>query len=120
MSSKKKKKAALYEKLRAATNSNAMNKTSIIVDASKYIGELKKKVDRLNQEIGPSSAPQNSLPAQVTVQTLEKGLDVLDARASCEDNFQLEAIGGDQNQGHDAQVVKHAVLQAILNWNEGS
>ena len=59
---------------------------------------------------------------QVTVQTLEKGflinvfsekncpgllvsileafdelgLDVLDARASCEDNFQLEAIGGDQ------------------------
>ncbi|KAJ6331465.1 hypothetical protein OIU76_009944 [Salix suchowensis] len=145
MSSKKKKNAALYEKLRAATNSNAMNKTSIIVDASKYIGELKKKVDRLNQEIGPSSAPQNSLPA-VTVQTLEKGflinvfsekncpgllvsileafdelgLDVLDARASCEDNFQLEAIGGDQNQGHDAQVVKHAVLQAILNWNEGS
>ncbi|XP_011019034.1 PREDICTED: transcription factor SCREAM2-like isoform X3 [Populus euphratica] len=145
MSSKKKKKAALYEKLRAATNSNAMNKTSIIVDASKYIGELKKKVDRLNHEIGTSSTPQNSLSAQVTVETLEKGflinvfsgkncpgllvsileafeelgLDVLDARVSCEDNFQLEAIGGDQNQGHDAQVVKQAVLQAIHNWNGG-
>ncbi|XP_011019035.1 PREDICTED: transcription factor SCREAM2-like isoform X4 [Populus euphratica] len=144
MSSKKKKKAALYEKLRAATNSNAMNKTSIIVDASKYIGELKKKVDRLNHEIGTSSTPQNSLSA-VTVETLEKGflinvfsgkncpgllvsileafeelgLDVLDARVSCEDNFQLEAIGGDQNQGHDAQVVKQAVLQAIHNWNGG-
>jgi len=26
----------------------------------------------------------------------ELGLDVLDARVSCEDNFQLEAIGGDQ------------------------
>jgi len=25
-----------------------------------------------------------------------------------------------QNQGHDAQVVKQAVLQAIHNWNEGS
>ncbi|XP_024459245.1 transcription factor SCREAM2 isoform X1 [Populus trichocarpa] len=147
MSSKKKKKAALYEKLRAATNSNAMNKTSIIVDASKYIGELKKKVDRLNHEIGTSSTPQNSLSAvrQVTVETLEKGflinvfsgkncpgllvsileafdelgLDVLDARVSCEDNFLLEAIGGDQNQGHDAQVVKQAVLQAIHNWNGG-
>ncbi|KAG6771722.1 transcription factor SCREAM2 isoform X4 [Populus trichocarpa] len=144
MSSKKKKKAALYEKLRAATNSNAMNKTSIIVDASKYIGELKKKVDRLNHEIGTSSTPQNSLSA-VTVETLEKGflinvfsgkncpgllvsileafdelgLDVLDARVSCEDNFLLEAIGGDQNQGHDAQVVKQAVLQAIHNWNGG-
>ncbi|KAG6744349.1 hypothetical protein POTOM_053069 [Populus tomentosa] len=157
MSSRKKKKAALYEKLRAATNSNAvnaltrllqalMNKTSIIVDASKYIGELKNKVDRLKKEIGTSSTPQNSLPAQVTVENLEKGflinvfsgkncpgllvsileafeelgLDVLDARVSCEDNFQLEAIGGDQNQGHDAQVVKQAVLQAIHNWNEGS
>ncbi|XP_034897096.1 transcription factor SCREAM2 isoform X2 [Populus alba] len=145
MSSRKKKKAALYEKLRAATNSNAMNKTSIIVDASKYIGELKNKVDRLKKEIGTSSTPQNSLPA-VTVENLEKGflvnvfsgkncpgllvsileafeelgLDVLDARVSCEDNFQLEAIGGDQNQGHDAQVVKQAVLQAIHNWNEGS
>ncbi|KAJ6913371.1 transcription factor SCREAM2 isoform X2 [Populus alba x Populus x berolinensis] len=146
MSSKKKKKAALYEKLRAATNSNAMNKTSIIVDASKYIGELKKKVDRLNHEIGTSSTPQNSLSAvRVTVETLEKGflinvfsgkncpgllvsileafdelgLDVLDARVSCEDNFLLEAIGGDQNQGHDAQVVKQAVLQAIHNWNGG-
>jgi hypothetical protein len=40
-----------------------MNKTSIIVDASKYIGELKKKVDRLNHEIGTSSTPQNSLSA---------------------------------------------------------
>lgn len=127
-----------------------MNKTSIIVDASKYIGELKEKVERLNQEIGTS---QNQFPMvkydcvvlfffliscfasiiiylslcsflclqQVTVETLKKGflinvlsekncpgllvsileafeglsLDVIDARVSCEDNFQLEAVGGD-------------------------
>ena len=42
-----------------------MNKTSIIVDATKYIGELKEKVERLNQEIGTSQAAataQNQLP----------------------------------------------------------
>ncbi|KAJ6739674.1 TRANSCRIPTION FACTOR BHLH FAMILY-RELATED [Salix koriyanagi] len=145
MSSRKKKKAALYEKLRAATNSNAVN-TWTQPRSSSFRFKLKSKVDRLNKEIGTSSAPQNSLPAQVTVENLEKGflinvfsekncpgllvsileafeelgLEVLDARVSCEDNFQLEAIGGDQNQGHDAQVVKQAVLQAIHNWNQGS
>ncbi|KAF3447992.1 hypothetical protein FNV43_RR08700 [Rhamnella rubrinervis] len=142
MSSRGQKRAALYERLqrlRAVTNSSAMNKASIIVDASKYIQELKQKVEILNEEIGTS---QNQLPAQVTVKTLEKGflinvfsdtncpgllvsileafeelgLDVLDARVSCSDTFQLEAVGG-ENQGHadsiDAQVVKQAVLQAI-------
>lgn len=34
-----------------------MNKASIIVDASKYIQELKQKVDTLNQDVGTS---QNS------------------------------------------------------------
>ncbi|KAJ4841465.1 hypothetical protein Tsubulata_015684 [Turnera subulata] len=149
MSFRKQKKAALYEKLRAVTNSNAMNKTSIIVDASKYIGKLKERVDRLNQEIGSSQVPtvETSVPVQVTVETLEKGflvnvvsenecpgllisileafeelgLDVLDARVSCTDNFQLEAVGG-ENQGNtdsiDAQVVKKAVIEAINDWAE--
>ncbi|XP_021621317.1 uncharacterized protein LOC110621365 isoform X2 [Manihot esculenta] len=148
MAPRKQKKAALYHKLqllRDVTNSTSMNKTSIIVDASKYIGELKEKVERLNQEIGTS---QNQFP-MVTVETLKKGflinvlsekncpgllvsileafeglsLDVIDARVSCEDNFQLEAVGGDY-QGDadsvDAQVVKQAVVQAICNWNESN
>lgn len=34
-----------------------MNKASIIVDASKYIKELKQKVARLNQDIGTSTNP---------------------------------------------------------------
>lgn len=42
-----------------------LNKASIIVDASKYINELKQKVERLNQDTGTSqsSKSQNSLPA---------------------------------------------------------
>ncbi|KAM1126321.1 transcription factor SCREAM2-like isoform X1 [Malus sylvestris] len=81
MVSREHKRAALYEKLqllRSITNSHALNKTSIIVDASKYIEELKQKVERLNQDIAnaqttSSSSDQTSLPVQVTVETLEKG-----------------------------------------------
>lgn len=146
-SSRGRKKAALYQQLRAATNSTAMNKASIIVDASKYIRELKQKVDTLNQDVGTSQ--NSSSPVQVTVETLEKGflinvlsenncpgllvsileafeelgLDVLDARVSCSDSFQLEAVGG-ENQGQadsiDAHVVKQTVLRAIQNWSQNN
>ncbi|XP_057487549.1 uncharacterized protein LOC130773627 isoform X2 [Actinidia eriantha] len=125
MSSRERKKAALYRKfrqLRSATNSTAVNKTSILVDASKYIEELKEKVERLNQDVATSqsSSGHDSLP-MVTVDTLEKGflinvfsekncpgllvsilkafeelgLDVLDASISCSDSFRLEAVGGE-------------------------
>ncbi|XP_075637943.1 transcription factor bHLH61-like [Castanea sativa] len=148
MASREHKRAALNEKLqqlRAATNSNALSKASIIVDASKYINELKQKVERLNQDIGTSqsSKAQNSLPA-VTVETLERGflinvfsekncpgllvsileafeelgLEVLDARVSCSDIFQLQAVGGENRDSLDAQVVKQAVLEAIKSCNE--
>ncbi|TXG58931.1 hypothetical protein EZV62_016760 [Acer yangbiense] len=155
-SSRGRKKAALYENLQllrdvANSSTSSMSKTSIIVDASKYIEELKEKVERLNQEIGTSqiSSVQNPLPMQVTVETLDKGflinvysekncsgllvsilqafeelgLDVHDARVSCSDSFQLEAIGGENIEGQvegniDAQMVKQAILQAINNWSE--
>ncbi|MCL7027169.1 hypothetical protein MKW94_026621 [Papaver nudicaule] len=80
MVSREHNRAALYEKLqllRSVTNSHAVNDTSIIIDASNYIKELKGKVERLNQDIATS---QNStghgknhhqqLPV-VTVDTLE-------------------------------------------------
>ncbi|KAJ4978141.1 hypothetical protein NE237_008921 [Protea cynaroides] len=152
MISREHKRAALYEKLqqlRSVTNSDALNKTSIIVDASKYIEELKQKVERLNQDISTAqnSSDPNPLPV-VTVETVENGflinvfsekncpgmlvsileafeelgLNVLEARVSCTDNFHLEAVGG-ENEGQvsiDAQVVKQTVLQAIKNWNESS
>lgn len=54
MSRERKKAAALQEKLkilRSITHSHALSNTSIIMDASAYIKELKQKVVRLNQEI---------------------------------------------------------------------
>ncbi|CAN6709991.1 hypothetical protein ACFX13_001619 [Malus domestica] len=157
MVSREHKRAALYEKLqllRSITNSHALNKTSIIVDASKYIEELKQKVERLNQDIAnaqttSSSSDQNPLPGQVTVETLEKGflinvfsekscpgllvsvleafedlgLNVLEARVSCEDSFRLQAVGGEneeEGESIDAHAVKQAVAVAIKNWSENT
>ncbi|KAG1338988.1 putative Transcription factor SCREAM2 [Cocos nucifera] len=101
-----------------------LSKTSIIIDASKYIEELKQKVERLNQEIACArniiAVEENPMP-MVTVETLKKGflidvfsekrcpgllvsileafeelgLNVLEARASCTDTFRLEAVGGE-------------------------
>ncbi|KAL9277261.1 hypothetical protein ACSQ67_025190 [Phaseolus vulgaris] len=157
MDSRRRKNASMQRKLqqlRSVTNSSAVNKASIIVDATRYIEELKQKVDGLNSELGTaeSSISQDELP-MVTVETLERGflinvfserncpgmlvaildafeelgLDVLDARVSCEDTFQLEAVGGEwknvlvlqsqENESIDAQVVKQAVMQAIQNMD---
>ncbi|XP_008782614.1 uncharacterized protein LOC103702096 [Phoenix dactylifera] len=151
MVSREHKRASLHDKLqllRSITNSHALNKTSIIIDASKYIEELKQKVERLNQEIACAQnvVEEDPMP-MVTVETLKRGflinvfsekrcpgllvsileafeelgLSVLEARASCTDTFCLEAVGGEnQTENLDAQVVKQAVLQAIKSCSEGS
>ncbi|XP_072984973.1 transcription factor bHLH61-like [Typha latifolia] len=151
MVSREHKRVGLHEKLqllRSITNSHALNDTSIIIDASKYIEELKQKVIRLNQEIACAQniVLDNPLP-MVTVETVgrgflinvfsdrsyagllvsileafeELGLTLLEARASCTDTFRLEAVGGeDQAETVNAQVVKQAVLQAIENCSENS
>ncbi|KAM0014373.1 hypothetical protein Hdeb2414_s0016g00497161 [Helianthus debilis subsp. tardiflorus] len=145
------KKSALHEKLqllRSITNSHAKEDTSIIVDASKYIKELKQKIDILNQDIARSSSYQNSWP-MVTVETLENGmqvnvyserscpgllvfvlkvfedlsLNVLEARVSCTGSFQLEALGVEREENGetiDTRMVKQAVLQAIEDWSESN
>ncbi|KAK4742553.1 hypothetical protein SAY87_000554 [Trapa incisa] len=48
------------------------------------------------------------------------GLEVSNARVSCEDSFHLEAVGGEDQKedGVDAQTVKETVLQAIKKWSE--
>uniref|UniRef100_A0ACD5WNQ6 Uncharacterized protein n=1 Tax=Avena sativa TaxID=4498 RepID=A0ACD5WNQ6_AVESA len=79
MSRERKKAAALHEKmqiLRSITHSHALSSTSIIMDASEYIKELKQKVARLNQEIARgeeattnSHNKENSFPT-VSVETL--------------------------------------------------
>ncbi|CAK8538375.1 unnamed protein product [Lathyrus sativus] len=151
MVSREQKRAALHEKLqllRSVTNSHALSDTSIVIDASKYIENLKEKVERLNEEIASaeSSSVHNPLP-MITVETLEKGflinvfsakssqgmlvsileaiedmrLTVLEARVSCTDNFRFQAVGGEnEEEGEtiDAQAVKQAVGQAIKNWSE--
>lgn len=153
MASREKKEALQHtlQQLRDVTNSTALNKASIIVDASKYIEELKQKVEGLNSELGitesssSSSSQIDELP-MVTVKTLKKGffinvvleknssgmlvsileafeelgLDVLDARVSCEDSFQLEVVGREshKNDSVDEQVVKQAVLRAIKNADQ--
>ncbi|XP_039053568.1 transcription factor SCREAM2-like isoform X1 [Hibiscus syriacus] len=144
MVSREHKRAELHEKLqllRSITNSHAMNKASIVVDASKYIQELKQKVERLNQDIAAaqSSNYRNHLPMQVTVETLEKGfminvfsdkscpgllvsvleafqelgLNVLEARVSCSDSFRLQAVGG-ENEEQSECVNAQVVKQAVL------
>ncbi|CAI9091817.1 OLC1v1026935C1 [Oldenlandia corymbosa var. corymbosa] len=129
-----------------------MTKTSIIVDASNYIRELKQKVENLQQDISTSrssTSDETSSWPKVTVKTLEKGilvnvysgkscpgllvcileafeevgLNVLDARVSCEDNFHLQAIGEENEENEDsinAQVVKQAISDAIKIWEESS
>ncbi|KAK7305944.1 hypothetical protein VNO77_43857 [Canavalia gladiata] len=153
MVSREQNRTALHDKLqllRSITNSHALNKTSIIIDASKYIEELKQKVERLNQDIAnaQTSSSQNTLP-MVTVETLEKGflinvisakscpgllvsilesfeemgLNVLEARVTCTDTFRFEAVGGEneeEGEGIDAQAVKQAMGQAIKNWSEST
>ncbi|XP_057440335.1 uncharacterized protein LOC130732265 [Lotus japonicus] len=148
MGSRERRRVALQhtlQQLRDATNSSAVNKASIIADASKYIEELKQKVEDLNSELGvtESSTTQIDELPMVSVKTLEKGfliqvllekscpgmlvsileafeelqLDVIDARASCEDTFQLETVARESHKKHsvNAHVVKEAVLQAIRN-----
>ncbi|XP_052184813.1 transcription factor bHLH61-like isoform X2 [Diospyros lotus] len=148
-----KRAAALHEKLhllRSITNSHALEETSIILDASKYIGELKRKVERLNQDIETAQSSSDQDSVEVTVETLAKGylinvisekscpgllvsvleafedlgLNVQEARISCANSFQLEAVGGEINEDNeervDAQVVKEAVSQAVKNWSQTS
>ncbi|KAL3834779.1 hypothetical protein ACJIZ3_009515 [Penstemon smallii] len=142
-----KREALLHDKLqllRSITNSHAMNESSIVVDASNYIKDLKQKVERLNQDIAAagsqtSSTNHNAWP-QVTVKTLEKGflvnvqsgntcpgllvfiletfeelgLSVLEARVSCVNSFHLQALGGDNEEDEEIMDAQ-MVKRAILN-----
>ncbi|GAB4832021.1 hypothetical protein Ancab_006038 [Ancistrocladus abbreviatus] len=148
-----KRAAGLHEKLqllRSITNSHALNDTSIIADASRYIEELKEKVDRLNQDIttAQSSSSRDPLPT-VTVESTEKGflikvhsgrsssgllvsiletfeelnLNVTEARVSCTGGFQLEAVGTQSEEAEetiDVEAVRQAVLQAARHGRDNS
>ncbi|KAJ3676482.1 hypothetical protein LUZ60_003894 [Juncus effusus] len=139
-----KTKAGLHKKLqllRSLTKSHAVNDASIVIDASRYIKELKHKVKKLNRELASTQSSTSDQPLpQVTVETLERGflinvfldkthpgllvsilavfedlgLSVMEARASCANSFCLEAFGGeDQGENVDEYVVKEAVIRAV-------
>ncbi|OIT00246.1 PREDICTED: uncharacterized protein LOC109230419 [Nicotiana attenuata] len=144
MGSKDQKNALLnqhLEQLGSITNSPSVNKASIIVHASKYIEELKERIDKLNEDVSTSQPShiddENSLPL-VTVETLEKGflinvlsekncpgllvsileafeelaLELSDARVSCSDSFRLEAFS--QAEGQIDRVDAQMVKQSVL------
>ncbi|XP_075500476.1 transcription factor bHLH61-like [Primulina tabacum] len=139
------------QRLRAITHSHAMNEASIVLDASNYITELKNKVDRLNQDRATAQSSNTRINPwpQVTVEALEKGflvnvhalkscpgllvyiletfeelgLTVVEARVSCADNFNLQAIGGEIEENEErinAQKVKRRISNAIKNWIENN
>ncbi|KAK3118221.1 hypothetical protein QOZ80_9BG0695880 [Eleusine coracana subsp. coracana] len=77
MSGKEKKAADLEEKLqllRSVTKSNAANETSILVDASKYIRELKDKVEAAGAAAAAEScrsSAASALPGTVSVSLVD-------------------------------------------------
>ncbi|KAB2607174.1 hypothetical protein D8674_006891 [Pyrus ussuriensis x Pyrus communis] len=129
--------------LRSISKSHAHSKTSIILDASKYIQNLKRKVEEMNQQMIAStetSTSQNSFPVQLKVEAGERGfqikmftekrcsgllvfileafgelgLDVHQARVSCSNNFLLEAVGTINDNPSADQKDVDVVKEAML------
>ncbi|KAJ6361045.1 hypothetical protein OIU77_004971 [Salix suchowensis] len=153
MVSREQKRAAMYKKLqilRSITNSHAHDKASIILDASNYIKDLKKRVEKLNQDVSTAASLTSQNFPTIRVEEQENhflikvftarnchgllvfilqafeelGLEVLQARVSTSDSFLLEAIATRETKEADdqidAQVVKQVVLQGIQKWIQGS
>ncbi|KAE9598662.1 putative myc-type, basic helix-loop-helix (bHLH) domain-containing protein [Lupinus albus] len=154
MVSKVNKRTHMYKNLqllRSITHSHSHRKTSVLLDASKYIQGLKQNLQQMNQiasaTISQKTIAYDSMPT-LKVEPQEEGfmikvlserscegllvfileafeelgLDVLQARVSCEGNFCLEALGIKENNQYthhlDAQLVEQVVSQAIQNWKE--
>uniref|UniRef100_A0A0E0DQ36 Plant bHLH transcription factor ACT-like domain-containing protein n=1 Tax=Oryza meridionalis TaxID=40149 RepID=A0A0E0DQ36_9ORYZ len=144
MVSREQKRASLHEKLqilRTLAHSHAVNKMSIISDASTYIKDLKQKIAALNKELGCAknmNICEEPSPV-VRVQVLDKGflinvfmdksspgllssilqafdelgLTVIEARASCSNSFRLEAVGGEHEEA-DGGIDANAVELAVM------
>ncbi|KAI9377813.1 hypothetical protein POPTR_019G126800v4 [Populus trichocarpa] len=153
MFSREQEREAMFKKLqllRSITNSHAHDKASVILDASKYIKDLKQRVERLNQDIATAASFTGENFPTIRVEEQEDdflikvfttrncqgllvfileafeelSLEVLQARVSTSDSFILEAIATRENKeagDHiDAQVVEQVVLQGIQKWIEVS
>ncbi|KAG4402585.1 hypothetical protein GLYMA_02G233300v4 [Glycine max] len=139
------KRTAVYrriQQLRSITNSHARRKTSVILDASKYIRGLKQKLQELNQlavaatqkdiEYGPmpmlkveqqeegylikvlSQRSCQGLLAFILEAFERLGLVVLQARASCVESFCLEAFGIKESN-EDTRLVDTQVVEQVVS-----
>ncbi|KAJ6297574.1 hypothetical protein OIU78_023186 [Salix suchowensis] len=120
---------AMFKKLqllRSITNSHAHDKESVVLEASKYIKDLKQRVERLNQDIATAESftGQNFPTIRVEEQEDDFLIKVLQATISTSDTFILEAIATRENKEADDhiddRVVKQVVLRGIQKWIEGS
>ncbi|XP_024635956.1 uncharacterized protein [Medicago truncatula] len=153
MVSKVHKRTAMYRNLhllRSIIHSTSNSKTSVILDATKYIQDLKQKLEEINPLRVAASTKMVDYDAtpKIKVEPKEEGfvievmsekrcqgllvfileavedlgLEVLDARVSCVDNFCLEAVGNKEKNEDtcplNAQSVEQVVSQAIQNWRE--
>lgn len=127
--------------LRSITNSHAHSKTSIILDATKYLEELKQRIEKVNQHVAlaQNSTFQKSYPVQLRVEAEEKGflikvlgegccpgllvfileafeelgIDVLQARVSCSDCFHLEALLGVKDDQGSKRIDVEQVQEVV-------
>ncbi|KAF8411071.1 hypothetical protein HHK36_003610 [Tetracentron sinense] len=140
MVSSRQKRMALRQKLhilRTLTKSKSVRKSSIIMDALYYINHLKLKLEAMNREYR-NLLIQFQVPTEVKVEKMETGflvrvrsekgrdllvsilenfeemgLDVLQARVSCNHSFFMEAIVQAEDQTVDIREVTQAVFKAL-------
>ncbi|CAI8596923.1 unnamed protein product [Vicia faba] len=153
MVSKVHKRTAMYRNLqllRSITYSTSQRKTSVILEATQYIRDLKRKLEELNllavataqKIVDYDPMPKLKVEAKdegfvikvlsersckgllvFILESFEKlGLEVLQARVSCVDNFCLEAVGNKESNEDtrplNAQLIEQVVSKAIRNWRE--
>ncbi|CAK8566047.1 unnamed protein product [Lathyrus sativus] len=154
MVSKAHKRTAMYRNLqllRSITYSTSQRKSSVILEATEYIQDLKHKLEELNllavataqKVVEYDPMPKLKVEEQeerFVIKVLsersckgllvfileafeELGLEVLQARVSCVDNFCLEAVGNKEENNEDSrtlnvQLIEQEVSQAIQNWSE--
>ncbi|ERM97635.1 hypothetical protein AMTRI_Chr01g110180 [Amborella trichopoda] len=128
-------KTVIYQNLRALrsiTKSSSVKETAIILDAVRYIWELKMKVERLylqlhlsdplevrTERIGKGflvrlwSLKRDNLLVTI-LETFEGlGLNVLQARVSSKDYFYMEAFCVEQGERVEGHVLKQTVIEAV-------
>ncbi|XAR66593.1 hypothetical protein NMG60_11012875 [Bertholletia excelsa] len=137
-SNRLRKRMALRRKLlvlRTLTNSKSVKRSSIIVDAFLHICKLKLRLEAIQREylllmkhiqvkvekvqehnflMKVSCKGGNDVLVSILEAFEEMGLNVLQARVSCNSLLTIEAIVEAQDQGMDERDIREAVHKAIF------